>query len=216
MTLNHSLDIVVQDKIKPLLDTAMHKYLGITVKEIEKDITDQIKRSPLIDFVIDPNLLFKKAKDEFKRQYVMKVLRSHFGNVSAAAENSGLDRRSIHRLIAHHRIDLEQFRKVLLRPAYIKQTAVNEIITRTLDNYKQVINADRLSKFYNDSTSLSKDIVRELPDIHIPLAVAEQEFERRYFEQVLLIYKGRTAEIAKKIGLRYETLHRKLKSLGLD
>jgi len=44
---------------------------------------------------------------------------------------------------------------------------------------------------------------------------AEQEFEKKYLRQALQENKTITAT-AKKIGLRYETLHRKLKSLGLS
>ncbi|MEK6874648.1 MAG: helix-turn-helix domain-containing protein [Nanoarchaeota archaeon] len=211
-----SLDIVVEEKVKPLLESAMYRYLGITIKEIQTDITDRLKKSPLLDYVIDPSLPFKEAKDGFKKQYILKVLRAHFGNVSAAANSAGIDRRSIHRLIKKYHIDLDQFRNILLRPAYIKELAISDIITKTLDNYKQIINAQRLDKLYKDAQQISKDIVKELPEIILSMAAAEEEFERRYLKQVMLIYNGKTKEIAHKIGLRYETLHRKLKALEIS
>jgi DNA-binding NtrC family response regulator len=40
-------------------------------------------------------------------------------------------------------------------------------------------------------------------------------FEKQYFEKALKENKGNVSKTARKIGLRYETLHRKLKKLGL-
>jgi DNA-binding NtrC family response regulator len=40
-------------------------------------------------------------------------------------------------------------------------------------------------------------------------------FEVQYFKKALKENKDNISKTARKIGLRYETLHRKLKSLGL-
>ena len=213
--MNGSIDKVVEERIKPLLESTMQKYLGITVKEIQADISDNLKKNPLLDFVIDPNVPFKRAKEDFKRQYLLRVLRTNYGNVSAAAEQSGLDRRSIHRLIARHKINLDSFRRVILRPAYAKEMAVTGIIEKTLENYKAVINIEKLNRMYKDANAVSREIVKELPDMAIQMAEAENEFEKRYFEKAMIVYNGKTSEIARKIGLRYETLHSKLKEHGL-
>lgn len=213
--MSEGLDRVVTEKIKPILESTMHKYLGITVREIEADISDSIKKNPLLDFVIDVNKPFKKAKDDFKKQYLLRVIRSNYGNISAAAEQAGLDRRSIHRLIARHKIDLEQFRKVIVRPAYIKETAVTGIIESTLENYKQVINPQKLEKLYKNAREVSAEIAREIPDIAVSMDAAEKEFEKKYLANAMIIYNGKTSDIARKIGLRYETLHRKLKEHSL-
>jgi DNA-binding NtrC family response regulator len=59
------------------------------------------------------HLPFKEGKDlvieEFERQYIEHLLRSHGGNISRAAESSGIDRRSLHRLLAKHEIDASFF-----------------------------------------------------------------------------------------------------------
>ena len=56
---------------------------------------------------------FKEAKEnvieEFERAYVQNLLRAHNGNISKAAQHSGIDRRSLHRLLAKHEIDARAF-----------------------------------------------------------------------------------------------------------
>ena len=63
------LERVIQDKVKPLIDSSMQKFLGITIKELSTDISDRLKRTPLLDFKIDTSMLFKKAKKLFKKEY---------------------------------------------------------------------------------------------------------------------------------------------------
>ena len=59
------------------------------------------------------HLPFKEAKEavveEFERAYIENLLSAHGGNISRAAEQSGIDRRSLHRLLAKHRIDASAF-----------------------------------------------------------------------------------------------------------
>jgi len=56
---------------------------------------------------------FKDAKDnvieEFERAYVANLLDAHNGNISRAAQHSGIDRRSLHRLLVKHEIDAKSF-----------------------------------------------------------------------------------------------------------
>ena len=58
------------------------------------------------------DLSFKDAKESmiesFERRYILKLLSAHKGNISHAAEASGIDRRSLHRLLAKHRIDAKE------------------------------------------------------------------------------------------------------------
>ena len=44
---------------------------------------------------------------------------------------------------------------------------------------------------------------------------AEREFEKKYLKAALQENDNNISKTARKIGLRFETLHRKLKSLGL-
>ena len=56
---------------------------------------------------------FKDAKEsvieEFERAYVENLLQAHNGNISKAAQHSGIDRRSLHRLLVKHHIDARSF-----------------------------------------------------------------------------------------------------------
>ena len=56
---------------------------------------------------------FKEAKEaiieEFEKAYVKHLLDAHNGNISRAAQHSGIDRRSLHRLLAKHGIDASVF-----------------------------------------------------------------------------------------------------------
>ncbi|MBD3310093.1 hypothetical protein GF351_02645 [Candidatus Woesearchaeota archaeon] len=210
-----SLDKVIKEKVKPMVDEAMHKFLGVTIREISGDISDSLKRSPLLDFEIDTSLPFRKAKDMFRRQYIVRLLRTHYGNISAVAKISGLDRRSIHRLIKGLNIDAERFRKHLQKPEYVRQEAVSSMIEHTLDEYRSVLNPKKLEEVYKQVPDLSRDIVKELPESPLTLKQAERRFEKNYISKALEENNGNVSKTARKIGLRYETLHRKLKELGV-
>ena len=211
-----NLEKTIEERVTPLLDDAMLKYLGVHVTEIKVDISDRLRKSPLLDIDIDTRSPFKKAKRAFRKAYVQRLLRLHFGNVSEVARISGLDRRSIHRLIGAHKLRVQQFRTELMRSDYIKRQAVRSIIESTLDSYKQSIHPGRFQQLYKQAPSLSRDIVKELPERPVSLKVAERAFERRYFNKILAEHKGTLAQLAKRVGLRYETLHRKLKTLNLS
>jgi DNA-binding NtrC family response regulator len=55
------------------------------------------------------SLPFKDAKarlvEDFERRYIVEVLGKYQGNISRAATHSGIDRRSLHRLLAKYEID---------------------------------------------------------------------------------------------------------------
>jgi transcriptional regulator with PAS, ATPase and Fis domain len=62
------------------------------------------------------HLPFKEAKEtvveEFERAYIENLLTAHGGNITKAAEQSGIDRRSLHRLLTKHQIDASAFNQV--------------------------------------------------------------------------------------------------------
>lgn len=209
------LERTIDDRIKPMLDDAMQKFLGVTVGEIGKDISSKIKRSPVLDYDVDVTIPFKKAKILFKKYYISKLLRNHFGNVSEVARVAGLDRRSIHRLITSLSISIKQFRDELLRGDYVKQEEVRNIIETTLDEYKTSLNPERFAMLYKFAPVLSRDIASELPEAPLTLEEAEKEFEKKYFAKALSLFNKNISKTARAIDIRYETLHRKLKSLGI-
>ncbi len=210
------LEKLIENKVKPMLEEAMQKNLGITVNELETDISDRLKKSALLEFDINTRLKFKDAKKKFKREYVAHLLQLNFGNVANVAKIALVDRRSIHRIVAEMKIEVQRFRDVLQKGEYVKQLAVQDIIQESLEHYKTALNPIKYEALYKQAPSLSKNIIKELPETPKTLKEAEKEFEKRYFEKTLLENNGNISKTARKIGLRFETLHRKLKVLGVS
>ncbi len=212
--MNAELENLVETKVKPLLAEAMQQNLGITIQEIESDISDRLKRSSL-HFLIDTRIKFKEAKRRFKQLYIQNLLKQNLGNIEQVAKIASVDRRSIHRIVARMKLDVQQLREQIDKKEYFKQTAVQDIIQEALENYKSSIHPKRYESLYKKAPQLSKDILKEIPDVPEKLKVAEQEFERNYLLQALKENNNNITKTAQKIGLRFETLHRKLKKLGI-
>ncbi|MEM4239866.1 MAG: hypothetical protein QXM31_02375 [Candidatus Woesearchaeota archaeon] len=211
--MNSELETAVDQKVKPIVGSAMQKYLGVKVSNIEADISDQLKRSTLLDIPIDTKLPFKQAKKAFKRAYLMRLLKIHLGNISIAASVAGLDRRSIHRLVLSLKVPALKFREDA-EPSYARQAAVQGIIQGVLEQYKSALNPIKYKALSAQTEAISGDIVKELPETHLTLKEAEHEFEKAYLGQ-LLKECPTIAQAAKQAKLRYEVLHRKLKFLGI-
>ena len=211
-----TLEKVIKEKVEPLVNEAMQKFLGVTIKELPGEITDKIEKNPLISYGITTDVRFKTAKKLFKAEFLKRLLQSHYGNVSAVAKIAGLDRRSIHRDIKEMKIDIKKMRKEMLKTEYYRKEAVDNILRSTLDDYKAVINPQRLEKLYKDVDRLSGEIAHELPAVEMAWDDAEMEFEKEYFKKALEENDGNISKTAKKIGIRYETLHRKLKKLRIS
>ena len=209
-----SIEEQIEKKVKPILDRAMHQYLGITVDEIKSDMTDKLKNNPLLDLVIDFTKNYKDAKEDFKRQYVIKLLIKFFGNVSEVARVSELERRTIHRLIKKFHIHAAKIRSEMAKVDYIKEVAVSDIIEDTLEHYKTAINPERIENLYAHTSEISKEIIKELPEDVVTWKEAEEDFDKRYLTHIIT-EEPSTVKAAKRVNLRYETLHRKLKKLGL-
>ena len=210
-----TLEKVMKEKIEPMLEEAMQKYLGITVSELEKDITEKIESEPLIGFTIRTDLPFKEAKKLFKREFIQKSIQTHYGNISDVADTLGLDRRSIHRDIKSLNVDVKKLRAKLYKSGYFKREAMDSMIRKVLDQYKEVIMPEKLEKMYEEVPRLSKDIVALLPRSKMKWKEAENEFERVYLGRVLDEMDWNLGAVAKKIKIRYETLIRKMKRLEL-
>lgn len=213
--MSKSLDKVLKEKVEPIVDDAMHKFLGITIEEMRGEISDKIEKNRLISYNIDTSLDFKLAKKMFKREFLKRLLQTHLGNITAVAKVSGLDRRTIHRDIKQLNIDIKKMRDDLVQTKYYQKEAVYGILRQTLDDYKEVINPGKLEKMYKNADLLSERIVDQLPSIDMTWSDAEKEFEKTYLTKALSENNFNITKTAEDIGLRYETLHRKIKHLGL-
>lgn len=209
------LEEKAEKRLRPIIDEAVHKGFGITIDEMSKDISEKLKKSPLLSFEISTKMPFKRAKKEFLRKYLQKLLQVSYGNVSEVARIADVDRRSVHRIVKEGRIAVGRIRKEMPRAYEIKQSAVSSIIESVLENYKTVIHPMKLSEMYKNISDVSKDILEGLPEKQLTLKEAEAEFEKEYLKKALEENKGSIAKTAKKIKLRYETLFRKVKRLGI-
>jgi len=209
------LEKTIKKQLAPVVKQTMHDVLGVTIDELNEDITKKLARSPFLDFPIDTSVKFKEAKKHFKKHYLKKLLQIHYGNISEVAKQVHLDRRSIHRIVKDTKLDVDTIRKEMAKAYEIKQDAVGHIIEDVLSRYKEIIHPDKLGEVYQHVGGVSKTILDNLPAEPLPLKEAEEEFERGYFRQALQENKGNVTATAKKIGLRYETLHRKCKALKI-
>jgi DNA-binding NtrC family response regulator len=207
------LETVLETKIQPAIDDAMKRFLGARISEIKGEISDKIRKSPLLGMSVEFSLSFKEAKKKFKQTFLEKLLNIKHGNISEVARLTGVDRRSIHRIVSKKKS--QKIRKDLLKPYYLKQKEVEGIISEVVKNYEGVIRQEKIEKFYDATPQISKDIAEELPDSEITLKEAEEEFEKIYLQRKLEENDFDSNKTAHKIRLRYETLMRKIKKHGL-
>ncbi|MFH1668996.1 MAG: helix-turn-helix domain-containing protein [Candidatus Woesearchaeota archaeon] len=205
----------IKKSMEHIVDDAMRPILGISIGELNKDISAKLERSPLLLFDIDTKVRFKKAKKQFKQQFLRRLLRVSYGNISVVAKKAGVDRRSIHRIVKSAGIDVARMRDEMIKPYQIRQKAVGSVIEDVLEHYKQIIHPSRMAEVYKQVDTVSKDILDGLPDKRVTLKKAEEEFEREYLQKALADNGGSLTKTSKKIGLRYETLLRKVKGLKL-
>jgi len=212
---SEDLEKIMKEKVKPIIDEAISSSIGIKISELSKDLTKKL-RNPYFDFIVDANIPFKEAKKLFKKMYVERLLSFHFGDVSAVARAAGVDRRSVHRIIKETGIDVNYHRKMMLKPQYAKSMQISSIIEGIIKNYEEIINPKKISIIYESVPKLSNDILNELPVQDYLLKDAETDFEREYFKKALEQNNWNKPRTAGKVGLRYETLHRKMRELRIN
>lgn len=210
-----NIDLLLEEKVRPIIQQATNKVLGITVPQLTEDISAKLTKSPLLDFPIDTSLKFKLAKKRFKKAYIEKMLEFHLGNITEVAREAETDRRSIHRLILELKINVNKIKEELIRPYDLKVSVFSHAIEDVLDQYKTVLHPLKLEEMYRNVGKMSEDLIKALPEKKLSLKEAEEEFEREYIRKALLEHTGNITHTAKKIGLRFETLHRKMKTLGI-
>jgi DNA-binding NtrC family response regulator len=200
------LEKTIEEKVKPLVDKAMQDFLGVRVAEIERDITIKLQH---LDDDPDISIPFKKAKRLFKKSYLLRLLQQRSGNVAETAKLAGIDRRSLHRLITGLGITVDAFREMKV---YARQEQVTHAIEGVFDSYKSILHPVKIKQLYRAAPVLSKEIIAQLPELPKSLEQAERDFERAYLTKARA-HHDTIAAMAKAIGLRYEVLHRKLKTL---
>ncbi|HIJ11518.1 TPA: hypothetical protein HA278_05670 [Candidatus Woesearchaeota archaeon] len=207
------LEDTLKEKVTPLLEETMEKSLGVSIPKMEKDITDKLT-TPFLDIYVSFDLPFSKAKKEFKKQFLKKELRMHVGNISELAKDLGLDRRSIHRVIKDLEISMDDFRKVDAKERY-KEGLVDSAIRSGMEGYREILRPEKLEDMYQEVPKLSRNIAKLLPHAHLTWKEAEREFEKQFLGHALKEHDGSVSKAAHQLQIRVETLHRKIKKLGL-
>ncbi|MBI2146688.1 hypothetical protein HYU22_05085 [Candidatus Woesearchaeota archaeon] len=214
MTNQPNLEETIREKVTPLLEETMEKHWGITIPQLETDITDRLK-SPQLQVYLPLGLSFPRAKKKFKAEFMKRELQLHRGNVSQLAKVLGLDRRSIHRAIHELDININKMRGGRFSAETYRQTEIDIALRSTLDQYKELIRPQKLESLYQDVPSLSKSIAQILPHWDLTWKAAEREFEKQFLVQALKENSGSISKTAVMIRLRPETVQRKVKRLGL-
>ncbi len=206
------LEETIKEKVGPLLEESMERNWGIKIPQVESDITDQLTKAPL-SIYIPPQTTFQKAKRAFKKEFFKRELQLHVGNISQLAKMLGLDRRSLHRAIKELDINMDEIRRE--ESSKYKEVMIDQTIRDTLEQYKQIIQPQKMDLIYQDLSSLSRNIAKFLPSPDLTWKDAELEFEKQFLGQALKDNEGNVGKAAAEIKLRAETLHRKVKKLGL-
>ncbi len=211
-----SLEKVVKEKIEPIIIETTKQAIGITVEELNKTLIDKIATTPWTILNVNTSLPYKKAKKLFRKMFFTHLIETHYGNVSDVAKITGIDRRTIHRIIKELGIDVLQIRGHLLNPDHYVKIALDTTVKEAVDQYKPILNPERIEKIYKDLPRLESEVLAHLPKTEMTYKEAEEEFDKQYLSKVLKQNNFNVSLTARKIGLQYETLHRKLKMLGLS
>ncbi len=212
---SEDLEIVLKTRVRPIVDEATERFLGINIGRLSDDITSKLNRSSLLDISVNTSLGYKAAKKQFKKAFLTKILLLSLGNISEVAKITGKNRRSIHRMINEFSINIKKIKKELIRPYDIRVSTMNTIIENVLADYKTIIHPDKLRQLYLNVSTISGDIIREIPQPMMTFKEAETVFDRRYLKSALAENDYNVSKTARKIELRYETLYRKLRRIGL-
>lgn len=209
-----NLESTLKEKVSPLLEETMEKHWGISIPKVESDITDQLKK-PQLDLYLASRLPFFKAKKQFQAEFIKRELRLHRGNISQLAKTLRIDRRSVHRAIKDLEINVEKARGEAQERENYRQNIIGHAIRSTLENYKEIIQPQKLESVYQDLPSISRNIAKVLPHQDLTWKEAEQEFEKQFLLQALEENNWNITQMAEKIKMRAETVHRKIKRLQL-
>lgn len=208
MSGTESLERMMEDK-KKTIESIMHKYLGVSIKELSEDITTKL-HDPLLDFNV-AEVHYKKAKKIFVKRYIVRMLTKHLGNISEAAREAGIDRRTIHRMIHEFTIDVDAIRDAMVSKSYLAEMTVNTVIEDSLKKYEEYLHPTKLDSMYKNVSVMTRDILDHIsPENTMTLKHAEVEFDKRFIVKALSRNKQNISKTAQELGIRYETLHRKI------
>ena len=209
------LEETIKEKVSPMLDETMEKHWGITIPQLGEELTDKLK-NPQLNIYVPSNLSFSAAKKVFKAEFLKRELRLQKGNISQLAKVLGIDRRSVHRVIKKLGINIGLVREKIKSEDNYQEDFVDQALRSTLDQYKEVIQPQKMEKMYQEVETLSRNIAKVIPHQDVTWKEAEREFEKQFLGHALKEGKGKVNKTADRLKIRVETLHRKIKKLGIE
>ena len=208
------LEETIKEKVSPMLEETMEKHWGITIPQLGEELSDKLK-NPQLNIYVPANLSFSAAKKVFKAELLKRELRLQKGNISQLAKVLGIDRRSVHRVIKRLGIDIDVVREKIQSGENYQQDFVDQALRSTLEQYKEIIQPQKMEKMYQEVGTLSRNIAKVIPHQDVTWKEAEKEFEKQFLGRALKESKGKVGKTADKLKIRVETLHRKIKKLGI-
>lgn len=199
--------VSLQERIAPVVDKTVRGVFGLQLPDLTTDISKTLAQTKA--GVVDTSVPFKEAKRQFKKEFLGRLL-SAFGSVTRVSEIAGIKRESVHRLMKQLDISTDGDLR-----HYMKENKVKGLIGECIDAYRTSLHPEKVQTMYEHIQQLSIDVVRELPEEVQNLDDAEEDWERAYLEKSLVDHDGNISATARTIGLRFETLHRKLKKLKI-
>ncbi len=217
--LEKSLESIGEDVVSfPLGDSVVSLEKAVSGEVVDENLTE-ILSSSVLKIPIVYELSFKEAKKKFKEAFFRRELEEN-SNISMLAKFLGLDRRSIHRVMQEFSLDVKK--EAELDVEYYQNLKSYSSFKQMLLDYKQSDEGSKKNKWQipkiQESLVVSKGA--EGPGfgnraVAMTWKQAKEDFERRYllfhFEENNLGLSQK--EIAAKVGLREETVSRKLKKL---
>ena len=86
----------------------------------------------LITQMHSTGIRYEEAVRQFKRQYLLEVLRAHRGNQCKAAEELGMHRNTLSRTMAELELEVSEVRAGLKRPP----RSVRPVLSSVRENYR--------------------------------------------------------------------------------
>jgi DNA-binding NtrC family response regulator len=98
----------LENVIERAVTLASDEWIGPT------DLPERVLSEPEEKKQVQIDIPLKRAKDQvvtdFEKEYLTRMLARHHGNISRAAMNSGIDRRTFHRLLNRYQISSQNWR----------------------------------------------------------------------------------------------------------
>ncbi len=203
-----SLEDVMEER-KSIIQNIFNSYLGVSIKELNDDITRKLDND-MLDLIPENEKDYRKAKRIFIKHYLMRLLRKNYGNIKSTAKDLGVDRRTVHRFVDDFSIDLTSLRKA---PSSYYKDKVYDALEGSIKRYEDVLHPKKLDNIYKKMPDISRSIAENTSPAPDPtLREAEDLFDAIFLKRNIEISDS-LSEAAASMGMRYETLYRKMNRL---